>query len=174
MLPSSLISGITQKQKSLLPFVPGSVCSPVTPSMFVVPPVNAECSASVRGLWGSNVTLFGHDNCPGVPSPRRNLTGTDSKPIQSYLGPQGNLPLITIVADVEISVHHNWICWDSHSFLRLHCEFPILVVLVWGRIARFPHYFTYQTTLVSKMLGFRYASVCQGLSIHLSKGNTHP
>lgn len=98
-------------------------------------------------LWGSNVTLFGHGNCSGVPSPRRNLTGSDSKPIQSYLRAQGNLALITIVSDAEIAVKHNQSFLDSHSFLRLHYEFPILAVFVWGIIATFPHYIPYQATL---------------------------
>lgn len=59
---------------------------------------------------GSYVTLFGHDNSPGLPSPRRNLTGTDSKTIQSYLRAQCNFLLITVVADAEIAVQHNCSC----------------------------------------------------------------
>lgn len=55
---------------------------------------------------------------PGVPPPRRNLTRTDSKPIQSYLTAQGNLPLITIVAEAEIVVQRNVSCLDFHSFLK--------------------------------------------------------
>lgn len=55
---------------------------------------------------------------PGVPSPRRNLTRTDSKPIQSYLTAQGNFPLITIVAEAEIVVQRNMSCLDFHSFLK--------------------------------------------------------
>lgn len=61
------------------------------------------------------MTLFGLDNCPGVLSLRRNLTGTDSKPIQSYLRAQDNLPLITVVADAEIAVQYP----DLLRFLQL-------------------------------------------------------
>lgn len=139
----------------------------------MVPPLNGEGSASARGLWGSNVTLFGHDNCSGVPSPRRHLTGTDSKPIQSYHRVQGNLLLITIVVDAEIAVQGNQSCWDSHSFLRLHMNF--LFLQCW-----FGEYLQYSPIpLLTRQhfgfdLEFHDASVCQGLSIHLSKGSTHP
>lgn len=61
-----------------------------------------------QATLGSNVTLFGHDNSPGMLSPRRNLTGTDSKTIQSYLRAQSNFLLITAVADAEIALQHNW------------------------------------------------------------------
>lgn len=106
-----------------------------------------SCVSLLHPSHSSSVTLVGDDSCPGVPSLRRNLTRTDSKPIQCYLRPQGNLPLITIVTDAEIAVQLNQSCLDSHSFLRLRCELPILAVLVWGIIAIFPHYFTYQKML---------------------------
>lgn len=60
-----------------------------------------------QAALGSYVTLFGHDNSPGMASPRRSLTGTDSKTIHSYLRAQCNFPLITAVADAEIAVQHN-------------------------------------------------------------------
>lgn len=75
--------------------------------MFMVPPLSAERFGFSQVTLGSSVTLCGHDNSPGMPSPKRNLTGTDSKIIQSYLRAQCNFVLIMAVADAEIAVQRN-------------------------------------------------------------------